>query len=220
MSANFLAGMDAALASGVFAVEGFEAALAAGFAAALAGGAFTAADFGAAGALAGAAGLAEAGLAEAVLAAAVFGAADLLGAVFVGALAAVLAAAFTGAWVAAGFVEADFVVAALVAAALAGAAKVLGATFEFPYLAHAALEPMNAVARIENGRVEVWGGHQMPDIYQAIAANIAGVTPDMVTLHVMKTGGGFGRRAVIDGDVIAEAVAVSKAVGGKPGGQK
>ncbi len=99
---------------------------------------------------------------------------------------------------------------------LAGAAKVLDATFEFPYLAHAALEPMNAVARIENGRVEVWGGHQMPDIYQAIAANIAGVTPDKVTLHVMKTGGGFGRRAVIDGDVIAEAVAVSKAVGGKP----
>ncbi len=102
------------------------------------------------------------------------------------------------------------------ATALAGAAKVLEATFEFPYLAHAALEPMNAVARIENGRVEVWGGHQMPDVYQAIAANIAGVTPDKVTLHVMKTGGGFGRRAVIDGDVIAEAVSISKALGGRP----
>lgn len=103
-----------------------------------------------------------------------------------------------------------------VEAAFAGAAKVVEATFEFPYLAHAALEPLNAVARIENGRVEVWGGHQMPDIYQAIAANIAGVTPDKVVLHVMKTGGGFGRRAVVDGDVIAEAVAVSKALGGKP----
>ena len=103
-----------------------------------------------------------------------------------------------------------------VTVALAGAAKVIEATFDFPYLAHAALEPMNAVARIENGRVDVWGGHQMPDIYQAIAANMAGVTPDKVTLHTMKTGGGFGRRAVIDGDVIAEAVAVSKAVGGKP----
>ncbi|MCZ8185571.1 MAG: xanthine dehydrogenase family protein molybdopterin-binding subunit [Beijerinckiaceae bacterium] len=102
-----------------------------------------------------------------------------------------------------------------VGSALASAAKVLEATFEFPYLAHAALEPMNAIARIENGRVEVWGGHQMPDIYQAIAAGIAGVTPDKVTLHVMKTGGGFGRRAVIDGDVIAEAVSVSKAVGGR-----
>ncbi len=60
--------------------------------------------------------------------------------------------------------------------ALAGAAKVLEATFEFPYLAHAALEPLNAVARIQDGRVEIWGGHQMPDIYQAIAAQVAGVT--------------------------------------------
>jgi isoquinoline 1-oxidoreductase beta subunit len=100
--------------------------------------------------------------------------------------------------------------------AMAGAARVIEATYEFPYLAHAALEPLNAVARIENGRVEVWGGHQMPDIYQAIAARNAGVTPDKVTIHVMKTGGGFGRRAVIDGDIIAEAVSVSRAVGGRP----
>ncbi len=100
--------------------------------------------------------------------------------------------------------------------ALAGAAKTVEATYEFPYLAHAALEPLNAVARIEDGRVEVWGGHQMPDIYQAIAAQVAGVTPDKVTLHVMKTGGGFGRRAVADGDIISEAVSVSKAIGGRP----
>ncbi len=103
-----------------------------------------------------------------------------------------------------------------VEAAFKTAAKVVEATFEFPYLAHAALEPLNAVARIENGRVDVWGGHQMPDIYQAIAAQVAGVTPDRVTMHVMKTGGGFGRRAVVDGDIIQEAVSVSKAVGGRP----
>jgi isoquinoline 1-oxidoreductase subunit beta len=100
--------------------------------------------------------------------------------------------------------------------AMGGAARVLEATFTFPYLAHAALEPLNAVARIENGRVDVWGGHQMPDIYQAIAAQVAGVTPDKVTMHVMKTGGGFGRRAVVDGDIITEAVSVSRAVGGRP----
>jgi isoquinoline 1-oxidoreductase subunit beta len=98
--------------------------------------------------------------------------------------------------------------------AFKNAAKVLEATFEFPYLAHAALEPMNAVARINaDGTVEVWGGHQMPDIYQAVAAQIAGTTPDKVKLHVMKTGGGFGRRAVIDADIIVEAVSVAKAVG-------
>jgi isoquinoline 1-oxidoreductase beta subunit len=98
--------------------------------------------------------------------------------------------------------------------AFAAAAKVIEAEFSFPYLAHAALEPMNAAARINaDGTVEVWGGHQMPDIYQAVAAQVAGVSPDKVKLHVMKTGGGFGRRAVADADVIVEAVAVAKAVG-------
>ena len=77
--------------------------------------------------------------------------------------------------------------------------KVLEASFEFPYLAHAALEPLNAVARLNaDGTLEVWGGHQMPDLYQAVAAQIAGITPDKVTLHVMKTGGSFGRRATPD----------------------
>lgn len=56
----------------------------------------------------------------------------------------------------------------------------------------------------------------MPDVYIATAAKIAGVTPDKVKLHVMKTGGGFGRRAVIDADIVAEAVSVSKALGGRP----
>jgi isoquinoline 1-oxidoreductase beta subunit len=98
--------------------------------------------------------------------------------------------------------------------AIAGAARKLEAVFEFPYIAHAALEPLNAVVRRNaDGTIEVWGGHQMPDIYQAIAANVAGVTPARVRMHVMKTGGGFGRRAVIDGDVIVEAVAVARAIG-------
>ena len=98
--------------------------------------------------------------------------------------------------------------------AFAKAAKVLEATFEFPYLAHAAMEPMNAVARrTEDGIIEVWGGHQMPDLYQAAAAQVAETTPDKVRLHVMKTGGGFGRRAVADADVIVEAVSVAKAIG-------
>ena len=98
----------------------------------------------------------------------------------------------------------------------ATATKVLEASFEFPYLAHAALEPLNAVARLNaDGTLEVWGGHQMPDLYQAVAAQIAGITPDKVTLHVLKTGGGFGRRATPDSDIIVEAVAVAKALGGR-----
>jgi isoquinoline 1-oxidoreductase beta subunit len=94
------------------------------------------------------------------------------------------------------------------------AAKVIEASFEFPYLAHAALEPLNAVARMNaDGTLDVWGGHQMPDLYQAVAAKIAEIAPDRVRLHVMKTGGGFGRRATPDSDVIVEAVSIAKALG-------
>ncbi len=101
-------------------------------------------------------------------------------------------------------------------AAFASAAKIIEATYEFPYLAHAALEPLNAVARMNgDGTLEVWGGHQMPDLYQFAASQVAEITPDKVRLHVMKTGGGFGRRATPDSEIIIEAVAVAKAIGWK-----
>jgi isoquinoline 1-oxidoreductase beta subunit len=99
--------------------------------------------------------------------------------------------------------------------AMKSAAKVIEATYQFPYLAHAALEPLDAVAQKNGDVLEVWGGHQMPDLYQAVAAQIAGVKPENVTLHVLKTGGGFGRRAVTDADVIVEAVETAKAIGWK-----
>jgi len=102
--------------------------------------------------------------------------------------------------------------------ALASADKVIEGHYEFPYLVHASIEPLNAVARVnDDGTIDVWGGHQMPDIYQAAAAQVGGTTPDKVRLHVMKTGGSFGRRAVSDADLIVEAVATAKALGpGKP----
>lgn len=99
------------------------------------------------------------------------------------------------------------------ASAMASAERVLEATFEFPYLAHAAMESLNAVAwRNQDGVLEVWGGHQMPDLYQQLAAQIAELPAERVRMHVMKTGGGFGRRAVSDGDIITEAVHVAKAL--------
>jgi len=97
-------------------------------------------------------------------------------------------------------------------AGLARAARMIEATYEFPYLAHAAMEPLDAVARFSNGTLDVWGGHQLPDLYQAVSAQIAGITPDKVRMHVMKTGGGFGRRAVMDADIITEAVEAAKAL--------
>jgi isoquinoline 1-oxidoreductase beta subunit len=100
--------------------------------------------------------------------------------------------------------------------AFANAPKLIEARYEFPYLAHASLEPINAATRMNpDGTLEVWGGHQMPDLYQAVAAKAAGITPDKVILRVMKTGGGFGRRASVDSDVIVEAVATAKAMGWK-----
>jgi isoquinoline 1-oxidoreductase subunit beta len=98
-------------------------------------------------------------------------------------------------------------------AAFASAAKVIEARYEFPYLAHASLEPINAAARMNaDGTLEVWGGHQMPDLHQAVAAKVAGISPDKVILRVMKTGGGFGRRASVDSDIVVEAVATAKAI--------
>jgi isoquinoline 1-oxidoreductase beta subunit len=100
--------------------------------------------------------------------------------------------------------------------AFAKAAKVLEARYEFPYLAHAPMEPINAAARMNpDGTLEVWGGHQMPDLYQAVAAEVASITPDKVILRVMKTGGGFGRRASPDADIIVEVVATARALGWK-----
>jgi isoquinoline 1-oxidoreductase beta subunit len=101
------------------------------------------------------------------------------------------------------------------AGALAGAAKVLDVEFEFPYLAHAAMEPLDAVARFEDGTLEIWAGHQMPDLYQTVGAGIMGIDPAQVKLHVMTPGGFFGRRAVPDADVIVEVVSVLKATGAK-----
>ena len=101
------------------------------------------------------------------------------------------------------------------AAALAGAAKTIEAEFEFPYLAHAAMEPLDATARFQDGVLEIWAGHQLPDLYQAVAAEIMGIDPAKVKLHVMTPGGFFGRRAVTDADVIVEVVSTLKATGAK-----
>ena len=81
------------------------------------------------------------------------------------------------------------------AKALAGAAKVLEATFEFPYLAHAAMEPLNCVMRLTEGRCEAWYGAQSQTADQAAIAQVTGLKPEQVTIETLYAGGGFGRRA-------------------------
>jgi len=99
-----------------------------------------------------------------------------------------------------------------VAAGLKSAAKTVTAEFEFPYLAHAPMEPLDAVARINSDGVEVWAGCQFHTIDQANAAKAAGVSPDKVRIHTVLAGGSFGRRANIGSDYIVEAVEIAKAL--------
>lgn len=99
-------------------------------------------------------------------------------------------------------------------AAFGQAAKVVEAQYWAPYLAHAALEPVNCVARVKDGRVEVWCGTQSPSLAKWKAAQVAGVDQDKVTLHVPFLGGGFGRRLEVD--MVEQAVAIAMQLDGRP----
>ncbi|ABB31079.1 aldehyde oxidase and xanthine dehydrogenase molybdopterin binding [Geobacter metallireducens RCH3] len=98
-------------------------------------------------------------------------------------------------------------------AALKQAVKRIDAVYELPYLAHAPLEPLNCVARVEPGRCDIWTGTQMQTGDRNAAAKITGLPPEKITLRTMFLGGGFGRRAVPDSHFVREAVQASKAMG-------
>lgn len=98
--------------------------------------------------------------------------------------------------------------------ALAGAATTLEAVYSAPYLAHATLEPMNCTARVADGRVTVWAPTQVPGFARDVAARVAGVPPEDVTVHVTYLGGGFGRRLEVD--FIGQAVRVALEMAGLP----
>jgi isoquinoline 1-oxidoreductase subunit beta len=99
------------------------------------------------------------------------------------------------------------------AAALKGAAKLITATYEFPYLAHAPMEPLDAVVKLDANSCEIWCGDQFQTVDQANAAATAGLKPEQVKIHTLLAGGSFGRRANMGSDYIVEAVSVAKALG-------
>ena len=103
-----------------------------------------------------------------------------------------------------------------VQAALAGAAKTLEAVYEFPYLAHAAMEPMNCVVQLSAGQCEVWNGEQFQSVDQAALAQLLGLKPGQVKLNQLYAGGSFGRRANPQSDYVLEAAAIAKAFGKAP----
>ncbi len=99
-------------------------------------------------------------------------------------------------------------------AAIAGAAKTLTAEYLTEHVTHACMEPMNATAKVEGNKVEVWAPNQSPTLTQVFAARTAGTVPPNVTVHTTLLGGGFGRRA--DWDFTVDAVGLAKALPGRP----
>jgi isoquinoline 1-oxidoreductase beta subunit len=98
-------------------------------------------------------------------------------------------------------------------AAIDKAAHKLSASYEFPFLAHAPMEPLDAVVKLTSQSCEIWAGDQFQTIDQANAARAAGLNPEQVSIHTLYAGGSFGRRANPGSDYIVEAVSIAKAHG-------
>ncbi|MGA8709128.1 MAG: xanthine dehydrogenase family protein molybdopterin-binding subunit [Steroidobacteraceae bacterium] len=99
------------------------------------------------------------------------------------------------------------------ARALGAAARTVAASYEFPYLAHAPMEPLDAVVKLTPSSCEIWAGDQFQTVDQGNAAKTAGLDPQQVSIHTLYAGGSFGRRANPGSDYIVEAVSVAKAHG-------
>jgi len=92
--------------------------------------------------------------------------------------------------------------------------NVLQAEYRVPYLAHAPLEPMNAVVLLKDGRLDIWTGTQIPGFAVIGAAAVAGLSEDKVHMHVQIMGGSFGRR--LEDDYLRQAVELAKVHQGVP----
>jgi isoquinoline 1-oxidoreductase beta subunit len=99
--------------------------------------------------------------------------------------------------------------------AYSGAVRKLEASFEFPFLAHAAMEPLNCVIRLADGECEVWNGEQFQTADQAAIARVLGLKPEQVKINMLYAGGSFGRRANPASDFVIEAASIVKAIGGR-----
>ncbi len=97
--------------------------------------------------------------------------------------------------------------------ALAKAAKVVSVDFEFPYLAHAAMETLDCVVRTDGSSAELWTGSQLQTVDHGVACSVLKLKPEAVKLNTMWAGGSFGRRAIANGHFVGEACAVAKAYG-------
>jgi len=96
----------------------------------------------------------------------------------------------------------------------ANGGKVISANYSYPMISHAPLEPQNCTAHYHDGRLELWSNSQIPASGLNLAAQAAELQPAQVTLHMVRGGGGFGRR--LTNDYCAEAGHIAKLVPGVP----
>ncbi|HIL62892.1 MAG TPA: xanthine dehydrogenase family protein molybdopterin-binding subunit [Porticoccaceae bacterium] len=95
-------------------------------------------------------------------------------------------------------------------AAMESAADVIEGNYRVPYLAHAAMEPMNCTVHIHDDKVDVWTSTQDALGIKARVAKIAGIAEDDATFHHSYLGGGFGRRLPFNWNVIDHATLIAK----------
>lgn len=95
--------------------------------------------------------------------------------------------------------------------AFASAAKVLKADYRYPFISHANLEPQNCTADVRGDRVEIWAPTQNPVPGKQLVARTLGIPAENITVHLLRAGGGFGRR--LSNDYMVEAAAISQRAG-------